>query len=433
MNALKRFIFLLCLLLLCPFISQAQANYKPGFVVTTAGDTLRGFINYKEWDQTPATITFRQNPDGASEQVFDASSSRYFEISGYEAYQSYAGPITMNPLDIQNISTNSSTLVTNATVFLKILEAGDKVTLFSYTDRIKARYFVQEHNAPSPQELYYNKYYVANTGKTQIIEQKGYIGQLQFLASKYDATSAKIMGDIENAPYKSYALLSIVNKLNGDTNQDKPTTSIAAKSARFYAGLAFSSNKATIEGQNTMSNATQNSARISPRVVVGADIFLNRHVQKIQFRFEASAGNARYAIEKTERSGSGTTEHFYGLSQQTASFSPQFIYNLYNTDKLKAYLGLGIQFNYSTYSDNTYHSQYSNPNIPYEYTPITKEAYFIIEPLWVSYSIRSGLVIKRKFELTAAYMPPASATRYMGYSLNFSSYAVGFNYLFSRK
>ncbi|WP_187262942.1 hypothetical protein [Pontibacter beigongshangensis] len=433
MNALKHFTSVMCLFLLCPFFIQAQSNYKPGFVVTTAGDTLQGFINYKEWGQNPITITFRQNADGGQEQIFDAGSSRYFEISGFEAYQSYEGPITMNPLDIQNLSTNSSTIVANATVFLKILEAGDKIAFLSYTDRIKARYFVQEQDGTSPQELYYNKYYVASTGKTQIIEQKGYIGQLQFLASKYGASSAKLTRDIESAAYRSYALQTIVNKLNGHAHPRPSTTSVTEKSTRFYAGLAIYSNTASIEGQNIMSNATHNKASMSPRVVVGADIFLNRHVQKMQFRIEASAGSAKYAIKKTERSGSAVTEHTYGLSQQTATFSPQFIYNLYNTDQIKAYLGLGLQFNYSTYSDNTYHSQYSNPNIPYEYKPVTKKDYLVIEPLWVSYSIRSGLIINRKFELAAAYMPPVAVTRYVGYSLNLSSYAVGVNYLFSRK
>jgi hypothetical protein len=39
----------LALLLFLPFLSLAQSNYKRGYVITPKGDTLRGYIDFKEW------------------------------------------------------------------------------------------------------------------------------------------------------------------------------------------------------------------------------------------------------------------------------------------------------------------------------------------------------------------------------------------------
>ena len=51
MNFIMKKYFLVTLLLL-PLLSIAQSNYKSGYVVTLKGDTLRGYINYKEWGGT---------------------------------------------------------------------------------------------------------------------------------------------------------------------------------------------------------------------------------------------------------------------------------------------------------------------------------------------------------------------------------------------
>lgn len=42
-----KYLYFVSLILILPAFSFAQSNYKAGYVVTTKGDTLRGFINYK--------------------------------------------------------------------------------------------------------------------------------------------------------------------------------------------------------------------------------------------------------------------------------------------------------------------------------------------------------------------------------------------------
>jgi hypothetical protein len=45
-----------------PLFSWAQSNYKQGRVVTLQGDTLRGYINYREWPYNPEEFAFKAQP-----------------------------------------------------------------------------------------------------------------------------------------------------------------------------------------------------------------------------------------------------------------------------------------------------------------------------------------------------------------------------------
>lgn len=52
---------LLLIFIFLPFLLIAQANYKKGFVVTSQGDMLRGFIDYREWVRNPEEVKFKSN------------------------------------------------------------------------------------------------------------------------------------------------------------------------------------------------------------------------------------------------------------------------------------------------------------------------------------------------------------------------------------
>ncbi len=47
-------------LLACPFV-VAQENFLPGLVVTKSNDTLSGQIDYRNWRNNPARISFRSD------------------------------------------------------------------------------------------------------------------------------------------------------------------------------------------------------------------------------------------------------------------------------------------------------------------------------------------------------------------------------------
>ncbi len=91
--------YYLITLLLMPVLSIAQTNYKSGYVVNLKGDTLHGFIDYKEWGHNPKNINFKSAP-GDKARLLGLSDISHFEIEGYVAYHKYKLSISTNSVDI---------------------------------------------------------------------------------------------------------------------------------------------------------------------------------------------------------------------------------------------------------------------------------------------------------------------------------------------
>lgn len=427
---MKRLIIVSLFFVLFPIALQAQSNYKAGYVVTTAGDTLKGRIDYQEWNQTPGSVSFKASVDGENKQEFDANTARYFEITGLEAYKRYEGPITMNEVDIRRLSTNRDMRLTTTTVFLKQLHAGENVSLFSYTDRVKTRYFILEKNDSVPQELYIIKYYVPGSGN-KMLTMKSYVGQLLSVASKYTEVTPELKRKVESAAYAAEPLLSIVSKFNGQSDARITSEMAMNNKHRFYAGVAVNRTIVQFHGENGFSNANHNPVSYMPSLVFGLDGFINRNTQRVLLRAEGRLTGSNHHIAHKFESSSGSHEISYDITQQTASLIPQVIYNLYNKEHFKFYLGGGFSVNYTNYSTNKSGYVYVSSGTGTRYGPEERQSYKL-EPVWTSFMVRSGLVLNKKYEISAIYQAPASLTKYFDFAVEHQSMSLGINYLFSK-
>jgi hypothetical protein len=83
---MKQILVLTVGLLTCNlFQLSAQVNFLPGYVVSPKGDTLKGFIDYRNWENNPDRITFREKADGTPKtygpldiRMFSVSNDQYF-------------------------------------------------------------------------------------------------------------------------------------------------------------------------------------------------------------------------------------------------------------------------------------------------------------------------------------------------------------------
>jgi len=209
--------------ILLPVISAAQSGYQPGSIVNLKGDTDRGFINYSEWENNPRSITFKSGENGPAVQ-FTANQIRYFSVNvGHLAeFQSYIGPISTNSIEVSQLPVGRDTSFTIDTVFLKILQKGNNVVLYSFADNFKTRFFIGEKSPDEPKELIYRPYYNSNeeNGRDRTVYETPYKGQLYDAAVKAGKNSAALKDYIQKAVYREADLVNIVSQINGISNTD---------------------------------------------------------------------------------------------------------------------------------------------------------------------------------------------------------------------
>src|SRR5437879_2810355 len=129
------------LLLTLPAFLFAQSNYHEGYVLKNTGDTLKGYIDYREWAQNPKSIDFKITKGDDQPLKFTPANIKGFQITGMETYISYTGMISMDGTRFLDLSVGLDTTKQQSSIFLKQLATGDHATLFYNNDNKKDRFF----------------------------------------------------------------------------------------------------------------------------------------------------------------------------------------------------------------------------------------------------------------------------------------------------
>lgn len=254
----------------------AQKNFIKGYVVTDRCDTLRGYINYKNWEVNPKNIQFKLTEASDNVTNYPAIKLLSFYIQDYnEYYYSKIINVDKSPRgsnlklvysDVEFVNFNT---IVKDTVFLLLLQKGT-INLFYFYDE-KPHFYVNKNFDPIT-ELIYQKYIlVENDGIKKLRINDMYKDQLKNYMSdcesvlkltkdisyfnkplqhivktyneckglkiiNYSKKEDKLIFEIEIVGGISNSMLKFKSSVNGFENLTKSNFS---KSINFAAGISF--------------------------------------------------------------------------------------------------------------------------------------------------------------------------------------------------
>jgi len=396
---------LVATLLFCSRYSDAQKNLQPGFVILPEGDTLHGFIDHKEWHKNPSTISFRTTADG-QEKAYSKKDIVYFEIHGKESYKLFRVRISMDTRVLAYIPEKKDTTNRVEAVFLRTVFTGNKITLFSFNDESKLRWYIKEVTRDTPEELLNSAY----RNGSMIFNEREYRQQLRRLSAAYLPHDSDIIPLINKASYEKKTILKICEKIDGPDSDDLKSGDNS--SLRFFAGTGLNSGVISFSGNSRYSGKTSSS--LSPLIGGGVDIHIAPNVGRLYLR-----NTVTFSSVDSEFTSGG---YYLGLKQLNFSLHSQLNYNFYNTPELKWFGGAGAGFNLSSYPKNKQIGDYGT---------ITED-YLQTEKIWINMIVQSGLAI-RNIEISLCYLPKSDITQYLGFSAKSSSWQLRVNYLFQKR
>ncbi|HRE51733.1 MAG TPA: porin family protein [Flavitalea sp.] len=176
---MRTLLLLTVLLLISSLIPPVygQKTFDPGYVVGLQGDTVKGYINYRDWTAAPKQIIFRESLNGA-DVVYTALDIRSFLVD--EKF--YAGAIVQvdrTPTRISELSYSPEYNFVADTVFLEGLMVGER-SLFYYRDKdgLDHFYIQKEGNYLL---LLFKKYFKDSPSQNinrAVVSDNAYISQL---------------------------------------------------------------------------------------------------------------------------------------------------------------------------------------------------------------------------------------------------------------
>lgn len=417
---------------LLPALSYAQSNYKPGYVVNLKGDTLKGFINYQEWGGNPDAIGFKNSLSDKDSKTLTPSDISYFNITGLDTYQRYSGLISMDATDKDHIGSVRDTTYRNAVVFIRVLQKGKNLSLYSYTDGTKVRFYVGEAPDYLPSELVYRLYYnysdIPVKGQNGVtVNENTYQRQLFALANKYEVSDDALQREIERADYTEDNIGNIIKTIN------KITKAEYAKRNKIKGPIfnVFVGAGANIDNMSTDAGSPYSAGGGKPYTSTGAMIsggvnfFVNPVVRRFQLRIEVGLAQSQF------RSLYDLKVYPYipfkaSFDEVSVNITPQILYNFYNAENFKVYASVGFLLRYFKFS-NAYFGSQSQPNSA---TDIEKN-----EPYWFissqnSVMFKAGVQIHKHWGIFAQYLASEPITIDTYWGLHSKCEQFGINYYF---
>ena len=126
-------------------VCYSQSSYQEGFVVTKSGDSLRGWIDYRQWSKNPTAIKFKRDLASNNPTTYTVDDLALFEIVGRDRYLKAAVTKDMRPVEISELRYATDNVVSytvSDTVFLRVLLEG-KISLYELNDK-KSHFYVRE-------------------------------------------------------------------------------------------------------------------------------------------------------------------------------------------------------------------------------------------------------------------------------------------------
>ncbi len=428
---MKHLYKLLILIFAVPTISAAQSNYKPGAVVNLKGDTLRGFIDLREWNSNPDGISFKTALSDAQPQNFTVGDIGFFSITDVAAYQKFTCSISTDDVNPQNLNTYRDTGFKTATVFLKVLQKGKNVALYSYTDRLKTRYYFAEPPAYVPTELTFRLYSTgdATTRTGNTVTEDTYRKQLFAIAAKYNVLNDGLTDALQSANYNYVDLLEVVSKINQISKEEYKKKYADQTKVRLYAGAA-----ANIAAFNCSPSAIYvidggpaSKTYVGPAISFGASFAPNPSTDRVEFRLDVTFASIKYDAEYKL-----LVDPYVPVkatfNQLSIAFSPQVIFNVYNAEKFKVYIGVAGIFDFFSYRNSYFGSQ--DPKVLDSGLGEANPFYF--NNLDDALALKAGVRIGRNVEIFGSYFSNMAVSQGGYFQMTNSTRQVGLIYFFGK-
>lgn len=154
--------------------SYSQKNFLPGYIVSITGDTIHGFVDYRNWDKNPKSISFKSS-SGDEIINYPVMGIKRFHVLD-ERYESAIVRAESSPYQLDQLGYDKELNFRTDTIFLQAIIEGDK-SLYYYKDKNAKEHFYIRSGAEF-ELLVHKKYLREEDGKDMVKTNKKYIDQL---------------------------------------------------------------------------------------------------------------------------------------------------------------------------------------------------------------------------------------------------------------
>lgn len=193
--------------------SFGQENYQPGYIVSLAGDTIYGQVDYRNWELNPDKIYFQDESDKVK-RSYTPLDVRAFSVQD-EFYIRAIVQAEKSPYKTNTLNDVAEVTLSIDTIFLQTLVEGLKSLYYYKQQNGKEQFYVLQ---PSGIALLIQKKYLKNqNGRSTVAENRRYLGQLAL----YLQDCSSIQSKLEDVQYTRSSLQQLFDAYYRCTNTEE--------------------------------------------------------------------------------------------------------------------------------------------------------------------------------------------------------------------
>lgn len=155
---MRKFLLLIFSMMFFLPLAFGQENYKEGYIISSQGHTIHGFINYKNWGLNPNKIEFKRTLNG-KKITYRPLNIHAFFVQGEYYLSAVVEDETSTRSQLNFVSGSAKISTRTDTTFLRQLTYGHPGLLFYKND------------------MNIENFYISENGKLHLLEYKKYIRQ----------------------------------------------------------------------------------------------------------------------------------------------------------------------------------------------------------------------------------------------------------------
>ena len=204
MKRTTRFFFVIYICIVNISSSYSQKNLKPGYVVDINNDTIKGTIDYRNWDKTPRAIVFKGLSDQSATK-YTANTIKSFSVAG-ERYVTGIVTIDKSGYRESELTETETLQYKTDTVFLLVLVEGSKSLYYLKDENTKMYFFISQNGIFETLELI--KYLEKGDGAYYSQTKEKFKGQLNYYLQDCPSSQKRIL----NVSYTKNDLIKLFNE-----------------------------------------------------------------------------------------------------------------------------------------------------------------------------------------------------------------------------
>ena len=253
---------------------KAQKSFEPGYLLISPTDTVKGFIDYRNWSNNPETISFK-----TSEQE-QAKTYGFADLAGFyvhgENYVKAEVDVDISPSSVDELSHSPSPQIKKMIAFLLIVNRGSKSLYYLRTKNSKVHLYISDQ--PGSYQLLINYRYLSGTN--QIVSASQYKDQLK----KFFSNCEGLIPDRITFSLSTNAISKIFDRFYEKCSSEKPAASYEREPIVIELGLlaGLSASKLRFKGTYTPDIINSN---FPPSYNASGGLFLNWMLPRLRQRF----------------------------------------------------------------------------------------------------------------------------------------------------